>query len=81
MTDVSVDILEGKDAYPADLSMSCKQAVTIARAGGAAPVRALRRAHHHRGPHYVDHLSDLMLRLKQQLGLTSIVVTHDLDLM
>ena len=29
MTDVSVDILEGKDAYPADLSMSCKQAVTI----------------------------------------------------
>ena len=28
-----------------------------------------------------DHLGNLMVRLKRQLGLTSIVVTHDLDLM
>ena len=28
-----------------------------------------------------DHLGNLMLRLKDQLKLTSIVVTHDLDLM
>ena len=28
-----------------------------------------------------NHLGDLMLRLKQQLQLTSVVVTHDLDLM
>ena len=28
-----------------------------------------------------DHLAGLMLRLKDQLKLTSVVVTHDLDLM
>jgi phospholipid/cholesterol/gamma-HCH transport system ATP-binding protein len=28
-----------------------------------------------------DHLTNLMLRLKTQLRLTSVVVTHDLDLM
>jgi len=28
-----------------------------------------------------DHLGSLMLRLKQQLNLTSVVVTHELDLM
>ena len=28
-----------------------------------------------------DHLAELMMRLKQQLKLTSVVVTHDLDLM
>jgi phospholipid/cholesterol/gamma-HCH transport system ATP-binding protein len=28
-----------------------------------------------------DHLVELMLRLKHQLKLTSVVVTHDLDLM
>ena len=28
-----------------------------------------------------DHLGDMMLRLKKQLHLTAVVVTHDLDLM
>jgi phospholipid/cholesterol/gamma-HCH transport system ATP-binding protein len=28
-----------------------------------------------------DHIGNLMLRLKNQLKLTSVVVTHDLDLM
>ncbi|MDW8356257.1 MAG: organic solvent resistance ABC transporter ATP-binding protein, partial [Bryobacterales bacterium] len=28
-----------------------------------------------------DHLTSLMLRLKKQLALTSVVVTHDLELM
>jgi phospholipid/cholesterol/gamma-HCH transport system ATP-binding protein len=32
-------------------------------------------------PIMCDHLGSLMLRLKQHLSLTSVVVTHDLDLM
>jgi len=41
-----VDILEAKNAYPADLSMGYKRAVANRpRAGRAAAVRALRRAH------------------------------------
>ncbi len=28
-----------------------------------------------------DHLTRLMLRLKKEMGLTSVVVTHDLDLL
>jgi phospholipid/cholesterol/gamma-HCH transport system ATP-binding protein len=77
-----VDILEAKDAYPADLSMGYKRAVAIARALAAQPQCVLYDEPTTMvDPIMSDHLGDLMLRLKKQLNLTSIVVTHDLDLM
>jgi phospholipid/cholesterol/gamma-HCH transport system ATP-binding protein len=77
-----VDILEAKDAYPADLSTGYKRAVAIARALAAQPQCVLYDEPTTMvDPIMSDHLGDLMLRLKRQLNLTSIVVTHDLDLM
>src|SRR5450631_80215 len=77
-----VDILEAKDAYPADLSMGYKRAVAIARALAAQPQCVLYDEPTTLGdPIMSDHLGDLMVRLKRQLKLTSVVVTHDLDLM
>ncbi len=77
-----VDIPEARDAYPADLSMGYKRAVAIARALAAQPQCILYDEPTTMvDPLMSDHLGDLMLRLKKQLNLTSIVVTHDLDLM
>jgi phospholipid/cholesterol/gamma-HCH transport system ATP-binding protein len=77
-----VDILEAKDAFPADLSTGYKRAVAIARALAAQPQCVLYDEPTTMvDPIMSDHLSDLMLRLKKQLKLTSVVVTHDLDLM
>ena len=77
-----VDILEAKDAYPADLSTGYRRAVAIARALAAQPQCVLYDEPTTMvDPIMSDHLSDLMLRLKRQLSLTSVVVTHDLDLM
>jgi phospholipid/cholesterol/gamma-HCH transport system ATP-binding protein len=77
-----VDILEYKDAYPSDLSTGYKRAVAIARALAAQPECIL----YDEPTTMVDpimstHLSDLMLRLKEKLSLTAVVVTHDLALM
>src|SRR5690242_10298310 len=77
-----VDICEARDSYPADLSTGYKRAVAIARALAAQiecilydePTTMV-------DPIMSDHLAELMLRLKRQLRLTSVVVTHDLDLM
>src|SRR5579864_8022471 len=77
-----VDILEAKDAYPADLSTGYRRAVAIARALAAQPQCILYDEPTTMvDPIMSDHLAELMLRLKKQLKLTSIVVTHDLDLM
>jgi phospholipid/cholesterol/gamma-HCH transport system ATP-binding protein len=77
-----VDIAEAKDAYPADLSTGYKRAVAIARALAAQPHCVLYDEPTTMvDPIMSDHLGDLMLRLKKQLKLTSVVVTHDLDLM
>jgi phospholipid/cholesterol/gamma-HCH transport system ATP-binding protein len=77
-----VDIAEAKDAYPTDLSTGYKRAVAIARALAAQPQCVLYDEPTTMvDPIMSDHLGDLMLRLKRQLQLTSVVVTHDLDLM
>jgi phospholipid/cholesterol/gamma-HCH transport system ATP-binding protein len=77
-----VDIADAADAYPADLSTGYKRAVAIARALAAQPQCVLYDEPTTMvDPIMSNHLGDLMLRLKKQLKLTSVVVTHDLDLM
>jgi phospholipid/cholesterol/gamma-HCH transport system ATP-binding protein len=77
-----VDIYEARDAYPADLSTGYKRAVAIARAIAAQPQCILYDEPTTMvDPIMSEHLGDMMLRLKKQLKLTSVVVTHDLDLM
>jgi phospholipid/cholesterol/gamma-HCH transport system ATP-binding protein len=77
-----VDIDEARDAYPSDLSTGYKRAVAMARALAAQPQCVLYDEPTTMvDPIMSDRLSDLMLRLKKQLKLTSVVVTHDLDLM
>ena len=77
-----VDLLDYKDAMPSDLSTGYKRAVAIARALAAQPECVLYDEPTTMvDPIMSDHLGNLMLRLKHQLQLTSVVVTHDLDLM
>lgn len=77
-----VELVDYKDAFPTDLSVGHKRAVAIARALAAQPECILYDEPTTMvDPIMSDHLSDLMLKLKQQLKLTSIVVTHDLSLM
>jgi phospholipid/cholesterol/gamma-HCH transport system ATP-binding protein len=77
-----VDIHEARDAFPADLSTGYRRAVAIARALAYQPQCILYDEPTTMvDPIMSDHLAELMLRLKNQLKLTSIVVTHDLDLM
>jgi phospholipid/cholesterol/gamma-HCH transport system ATP-binding protein len=77
-----VDIAHARNVYPADLSTGYKRAVAIARALAAQPQCVLYDEPTTMvDPIMSDHLGDLMLRLKRQLKLTSVVVTHDLDLM
>jgi phospholipid/cholesterol/gamma-HCH transport system ATP-binding protein len=77
-----VDILEAKESYPTDLSTGYRRAVAIARALAYQPQCILYDEPTTMvDPIMSDHLAELMLRLKKQLKLTSIVVTHDLDLM
>ena len=77
-----VDLAEYRDVYPTDLSTGYKRAVAIARALAAQPECILYDEPTTMvDPIMGDHLGNLMLRLKTQLRLTSVVVTHDLDLM
>jgi len=77
-----VDMLQFKDAYPADLSTGYKRAVAIARALAAQPECILYDEPTTMvDPIMSNTLSELMLKLKRELRLTGVVVTHDLDLM
>ncbi len=77
-----VGLTEYADAAPNDLSTGHRRAVAVARALAAQPECIL----YDEPTTMVDpimsgHMGDLMLRLKSQLHLTSVVVTHDLALM
>ncbi len=67
------------DAFPASLSTGRKRAVAIARALAAQPEVVLYDVPTTMvDPIIARRLGDLIQRLKQQLGFTSIVVTHDM---
>jgi phospholipid/cholesterol/gamma-HCH transport system ATP-binding protein len=70
-----------RDLMPSDLSTGMKRAVAIARALAAKPEALL----YDEPTTMVDPLmaqtiADLILKLKRQTGLTSVVVTHDMKL-
>ena len=78
---VLVDLTEARDLMPSDLSTGMKRAVAIARALAAEPEAIL----YDEPTTMVDPLmastvGDLILKLKRQKGLTSVVVTHDMKL-
>ena len=77
-----VDLADARDKYPGDLSTGYRRAVAIARALAAEPECVLYDEPTTMvDPIMSDHMGNLMLRLKKQSKLTSVVVTHDLDLM
>jgi len=76
-----VGLTEARELMPSDLSTGMKRAVAIARALAAEPEVIL----YDEPTTMVDPLmaltiSDLILKLKHETGLTSIVVTHDMRL-
>lgn len=77
-----VDLQDSRDARPGDLSTGHRRAIAIARALAAQPECVLYDEPTTMvDPIMSNHLGTLMLRLKNQLKLTSCVVTHDLGLM
>ena len=77
-----LEVDEVLDKLPGELSTGNRRAVAIARALAQNPEAILYDEPTTMvDPIMSDHLGNLMLRLKRQLRLTSVVVTHDLDLM
>jgi phospholipid/cholesterol/gamma-HCH transport system ATP-binding protein len=77
-----VDLLDTRDLFPTDLAVGHKRAIAIARALAVQPECVLYDEPTTMvDPIMSDHLGNLLLRLKEHLQLTSIVVTHDLELM
>ena len=77
-----VGLAHTRDLFPTDLAVGHKRAVAIARALASQPECVLYDEPTTMvDPIMSDQLGDLMLTLKAQLQLTSVVVTHDLELM
>ncbi len=77
-----VGLTDARDSFPGDLSTGYRRAVAIARALAAEPQCILYDEPTTMvDPIMSDHMTVLMLRLKTQLRMTSVVVTHDLDLL
>ncbi len=77
-----VGIPDTAESYPADLPVGYKRAVAIARALAAEPECILYDEPTTMvDPIMSDHLTKVMLKLKKELHFTSVVVTHDLDLL
>lgn len=76
-----LEVAEFADRLPADLSTGMKRAVAIARALAEDPAAILYDEPTTMvDPVMASHVSNLILKLKQKLGKTSIVVTHDTHL-
>lgn len=77
-----VDLENVKDVFPGDLATGYKRAVAIARALASQPQCILYDEPTTMvDPIMSDRIGSLMVRLKKDLKLTAVVVTHDLDLM
>ncbi len=77
-----VDLENVRDSFPGDLATGYKRAVAIARALASGPQCILYDEPTTMvDPIMSDHIGNLMLRLKKNMKLTAVVVTHDLDLM
>ena len=77
-----VELKGYKDVLPAELATGMKRAVAIARALAAQPEAILYDEPTTMvDPPTAEHIGDLIRRLKEQLRLTSVVVTHDLTLL
>ncbi len=76
-----VDVKEVYDLMPSDLSTGMKRAVAIARSLAAEPEAILYdEPTTNVDPLMAQTISELILKLKKQTGLTSVVVTHDMML-
>ncbi|PYV15361.1 MAG: organic solvent resistance ABC transporter ATP-binding protein [Acidobacteria bacterium] len=76
-----VELTEARDLMPSALSTGMKRAVAIARALAANPEAILYDEPTTMvDPLMAEAVGDLILKLKREIGLTSVVVTHDMKL-
>lgn len=77
-----VGLLDERDTFPGEMATGHRRAIAVARALASQPECILYDEPTTMvDPIMSEHLTTLMLRLKRELEMTSIVVTHDLDLL